>query len=769
VVSAQQVVARYCVGCHNDRTRSGGLSLSGVNVEDAATHAEVLEKMARKLRAGVMPPQGSPRPDAAVYAAVISSIEGTLDRYAAQNPNPGRPALHRMNRAEYRNAIRDLLALDVDVASLLPSDNSSYGFDNIAAVLGISPVLLDRYVRASDKIARLALGNPDVRPVVETYRTKGDLTQEDHLDGLPIGTRGGLVATHTFPATGEYVLRVKLARSATDQIRGLTEPQDLEITVDGERVAFFTVTRPPGGGGGFGGGPRGPEADADLFVRLRIEGGPRSIAAAFIKKTSATENVLLQPFERSNINANDQSGQAHVGTLSVEGPFEAVAPTTTPSRARLFVCAPRDGEDEGCASRILGTVARRAYRRPLVPGELDTLMAFFREGRATGSFDAGIEFGLRRVLASPAFIFRIESETPSPNGAYRVADIDLASRLSFFLWSSIPDEELLEAAIAGRLRQPEVLEQQVRRMLADTRSSALIENFIGQWLQLRRVDDRMPSLEGFPDFDDNLRQAFKTETELFVESVIRENRSALDLLNADYTFVNERLARHYGIPNVYGSHFRRVTLPDESRRGILGQGSILVVNAYPTRTSPVIRGKWILENILGTPPPPPPPDVPGLPDNAAGEKPKSVRERMENHRRNPVCATCHRVMDPLGFALENFDAVGAWRTTDSGVPVDARGQTPDGIAFEGLAGLRSVLLSKPETFVVTLTERLLTYALGRGVEYYDMPTVRSIVRGTAPERYRFQELVVGIVRSMPFQMKSRVSSEAAATTATATP
>jgi mono/diheme cytochrome c family protein len=751
MAAQKAVLDKYCVSCHNDRAKTAGLALDKVDLTNPQANLELLEKLVRKLRAGAMPPVGMPKPDAASMNGLVTYLEASLDSNALQHPNPGRPVLHRMNRVEYTNAIRDLLGLKVDAASLLPSDNSSYGFDNVSAVLGMSPVLMERYLTASSKISRLATGNEGIREVVETYRTKSDLTQEDHIEGLPLGTRGGLLVNHYFPLDGEYMISVRLWRSATDGIRGLGEQQQFEMILDGTRIQLVTIGGKPGGGFG---APKGPEEDDKLQIRLRLKAGNHQIGATFLKKDSATANDILQPFLRSNINANDNASQAGVDSVLIRGPFSGTVPKDTAARKRVFVCYPKTSAEESpCAKRVLSNLATRAYRHPPGDKELQRLMAFYEAGRSTGDFESGIERGLRRILASPSFIYRVEGDPEyAPAGKpYQLSDVELASRLSFFLWSSIPDERLLTLATQGKLKDPKVLESETRRMLADPKAQALISNFFGQWLQLRRVDDVLPNPDLFPDFDDNLRTALKRETELLADAVVRDDRTILDFVNADYTFVNERLARHYGIPNVYGSQFRRVAVSNEDRRGLLGHGSILIVNSYATRTSPVRRGKWILETILGTPPPPPPPNVPPFPEQS-GAGAKSVRAVMEEHRKNPACAACHKVMDPLGFGLENFNAVGAWRTSDSGQPIDPSGALPDGSAFNGPSSLRKALLSHPDSFAMNLAEKLMIYALGRGTEAYDMPSIRAITRDAAKENYRFSRIVLGIVQSSPFRM-----------------
>ena len=758
---ARTLVDKYCVGCHNARVTTeataSGVVLDRLDLARVAQDAEVWERVVRKLRTGVMPPVGMPRPDTSVYDALVGYFEATLDREAVERPVPGRHAPHRLNRAEYANSIRDLLALDVDAAALLPPDDSADGFDNNAETLGVSPALLERYLAAAAKISALAVGSPAIAPGSETYRIRGDASQTGQNEALPPGTRGGLMATHTFPLDGEYVIKVKLLEINLGAIRGLEYEHQLEVTVDGERVLLTPV-----------GGPKDyTESSLNatnvvnslaerLQVRVKVRAGQRPVGAAFLQKPASQGANRLQSFMRSTLIATDHLGLPHVENMTITGPFNASGASETPSRQRVFACRPAKPADEkACATTIVSRLARLAYRRPVTAADLSGLMAFYESGRREKDFDRGIELALRGILVSPKFIFRVERDPASArNGTpYRVDDLALASRLSFFLWSSIPDDELLTLASQGRLRNGDVLERQVRRMLADPRARALVSNFAGQWLHVRNLRSTTPDKNDFPDFDDNLRQAFERELQLFVASIIAEDRSVLDLLTADYTFVNERLAKHYRIPNVYGPHFRRVALADDARKGLLGKGGILLVTSHADRTSPVVRGKWILENLLGTPPPPPPAEVPAFPE-AAPDAPKSVRARMETHRASPACASCHKVMDPLGLALENFDAVGAWRSDDAGAPVDATGQLADGTRVDGAVALRDALMKRPDVIVGTMTEKLLTYALGRGLDHHDMPAVRAIVRSASRDGYRFSALVRGITASVPFQMRT---------------
>ncbi len=762
---------RYCVTCHNERLQVADLTLDAADVGNVGAHPEIWEKVVRRLRAGAMPPAPRPRPDPATYEAFTTWLETELDAAAARNPDPGRTdTFHRLNRSEYRNVVRDLLALDVDVAALLPADDGSYGFDNIAGVLGISPTLLERYLSAAKRISRLAIGRPAPSATAETFRLTADLTQDVRVDGLPFGTRGGTRFEFTFPEDAVYGIRVQLSRDASGTLKTFDTPHRLEVSLDGEPLRTFSVGEPPPPGAARS-SPEYQEylarqraVDDGWEVRAPVRAGPHTVQATFHQKTSAYAETLRQPFLRpyTSITGGDTRYQPYVGSVTVAGPFEASGARPvegTPSRDRIFVCRPASGAaaaEAACAREIFSTLARRAYRRPVTEGDLAVLLDFYAQGRADGGFEAGIELGLRRLLASPEFLFRVARDPAgaAPGSPYRVPDIELASRLSFFLWSSIPDDELLDLAAAGTLHQPDVIEAQTRRMLADPRAEALVENFAGQWLYLRNVRALTPDEDLFPDFGEALRRAFQRETELFFGSVLREDRSVLDFLTADYTFVNERLARHYGMPNVYGSHFRRISLPDPSRRGLLGHGSILAATAYPTRTSPVLRGKWVLENLLGTPPPLPPPDVPSLEETTGDGAALSMREAMEQHRANPVCASCHRLMDPPGFALEQFDAVGRYRTrNEANTPIDASGVLPDGTVFEGAAGLREALLDRPDLFVTTLTEKLLIYALGRGVEHHDAPAIRAITREAAADGHRFSTLILGVVKSPPFQMR----------------
>jgi hypothetical protein len=813
-VSPQRTLLnQYCVGCHNTRQKAQGatpIALDELDVSNVPAHAEQWEKVILKLRAGLMPPMGMPRPDGAAINGLASWLEGEIDRAAAKSPNPGRTEpLHRLNRAEYQNAVRDLLHLEADVTTLLPADDVSSGFDNVASALTISPTLMDRYLATAQKIARLALGTPSTVPNVDYFRLADDLRQDDHLPGMPFGTRGGTRIRYTFPVDGEYVIRVRLARDLNESMPPYADPQQLEVSLDGERLEVFTLAAAAPAGRGRGGAPQPaaaaqtapaadpptgqpadaqpprqrpgaaqtPEvarltpsvreqrnrADQNWDVRVPVKAGAHEIVVAFLKKTAAVDETprlpFLRPFPAGNNVPETRMGAA-LRSVEISGPHATTGVGDTPSRRRVFVCRPESSEasQRSCARTILSTLTRRAYRRPVTDADVEPLLTLYREGHAQGGFEAGIERALKRLLVSPEFLYRVEVDPPgaAPNATYRISDLELASRLSFFLWSSIPDDELLELAVKNRLRAPGILAGQVKRMLADPRSEAVVQNFAGQWLFLRNVPLTGPTPNDFPDFDDTLRQAFRRETELFFESILREDRSALDLLRADYTFLNERLALHYGIRTVKGSHFRRVTWPNEStRRGLLGHGSILTLTSYPDRTSPVVRGKWILENVLGTPPPPPLPDVGVLPTTDGTGKVLSMRERLNRHRANPACSSCHSMLDPLGLALENFDAVGQWRTRDeSSQAIDASAVLPDGTRVVGPGGLRQAILARSDRFVATFTEKLLTYALGRRLEYSDAPAVREILRQAASSDFRLASgIMLGIVQSTPFQMR----------------
>ena len=765
--AAHALLERYCVTCHNSRLRTADLALDGADLAAVGAHADLWERVLRKLHGRVMPPIGRPRPGEDEYEQLTSWLEGQLDGAWAAAPDPGRTeTFHRLNRAEYGNAVRDLLAIDIEVDDFLPADNASYGFDNIAGVLRMSQSLMERYLAAARTISRMAVGSPPPAVDSTVYRVEEDMQQQHRVEALPFGTRGGLLVEHFFPQTAEYEIRVDVGNDT-----GLREVHRMEVTVDGEPVQLFEVGRPP------------PESsveqttntvvvmyatDGVYEVRSPIAGGPRSIGVTFHKKPTPLVEQVREVFENPTISNNAGVGgrMPTITTATIAGPYAAAGAGDTPSRQRIFVCRPATAAEEApCARQILSTLARRAYRGQVANGDVDVLLDFYNDSRAAGgSFDDGIELALRRLLVSPEFLYRIEADQPSraaadtagPSRVYPLSDLELASRLSFFLWSSIPDEELLEAAEQGRLGDPAELERQVRRMLADPRSSALTENFAGQWLQLRNLETVVRPGDPYARaFDESLRQGLLRETLLFIDSIMREDRSLLEILTADYSFLNERVARHYGLHGVQGSHFRRVEFPAGSpRHGLLGHGSVLTLTSHAIRTSPVNRGKWILDNVLGTPPPDPPANVPALDDRKTQAKVATLRERMSAHRANPACASCHNIIDPTGFALENFDAVGRWRVVDESFnTIDASGALPDGTPFEGVTDLTAALVRRPARFVTTVTEKLLTYALGRGLEHYDMPAVRRIVGDAAQNDYRFQTIVAGIVDSYPFRYR----------------
>ena len=746
------MIEQYCVTCHNARLKTAGLVLDPAELSRVSTKPEVWEKVVRKLRSFSMPPASSPRPDEATYDSAATFLETELDRAAAAKPHPGNlPLFHRLSRTEYQNAVRDLLAISVlpkemDYSVLLPADNISSGFDNIADLLFVSPSIMERYLDAARKVSRLAVGNPEMPLMVNIHKLHPEQLQDARVDELPFGTRGGLAIRSYFPVDGEYEVSIDVAGAARD-------PNEIEISVDGERLQLIPLGSPAGGGRGGGRGARGGARAMDY--RIPIKAGERLIGVTFVETGHAAGEETLRPRLRSR-----GSGPA-LASVTVSGPYEVKGSGETPSRKRLFSCHPEAGAatsvETACARRILQTLTRRAYRRPSTDVDVNRLMSFYTAGRAEGGFDVGIERALERVLVSPQFLFRIESQPANvaPGAAYRITDLELASRLSFFLWSSIPDDELLDLAIAKRLNTPATLEQQVKRMLADPRSESMVTNFAAQWLYLRDIDSKVPDELLFPDFDETLRAAFRRETELFIDSILRDNRSVVDLLTANYTFLNERLAKHYGIPNIQGSHFRRVNFaPDSPRGGLLGQGSILALTSYSTRTSPVLRGKWVLENLLSAPPPPPPPNVPALKtDGPEPGKTLTMREAMIQHRANPACAGCHARMDPIGFSMENFDALGKWRDRDAGATIDASGVLPEGTRFDGIPGLRKMLLEHSDEYVATVTEKLLMYAVGRNLQYYDSPAVREVVRSAARDKYTLSSLVLGIVKSAPFQMR----------------
>ncbi|PYR38817.1 MAG: hypothetical protein DMF90_02070 [Acidobacteria bacterium] len=789
VTPERALLDKYCVTCHNQRLKTAGLMLDKADVNDVAAAPEMWEKVVSKTRGGLMPPAGRPRPDLQTFAAFASTLEFKLDRAAALTPNPGRVPIHRLNRAEYTNAIRDLLGLEIDGQSTLPADDSSHGFDNSAGALTLSPALLERYLTSAARISRLAVGDLTVGPgfTSKLYEVPINLTQNDRMsEDLPFGTRAGAAIHHYFPLDGEYMIKVRLKRSVYEYIVNLDEAHDLDIRLDGQRLQRYTIggkaqgkAAPLSFSGTFvaAGGAGYPtqewddymtRADDGLEIRFAAKAGRHVVGVAFIGKSWEPEGVLQPPLREYGATvteATDTSSRPEgpgLASIMVDGPYKPIGPGETASRKKIFVCRPaRDtpanaSDETACAKKILSSLARRAYRRQVTDADLQPLLEFYRANRSTSGFEPAIQAALERILVDPEFLFRLERDpsTSAAGASYRISDYDLASRLSFFLWSSIPDDELLDLASSGKLKSPAVIEAQMRRMLADPRSQALVDNFFAQWLSLRSIRGSAPDPNIFPDFDENLRDAFERETKMFIESQLREDRSVLDLLSANYTFLNERLARHYQVPGVFGSRFRRVELSGERRGGLLGQGSVLTVTSYGNRTSPVLRAKWVLDNLLGTPPPSPPPDVPPFPpEQDENGEPHSVRERLAQHRKNPACAACHAPMDPLGFALENFDAVGHWRTTDANAPIDASGILVDGTKFDGPAELRQALLARRDQIVRTVTEKLLTYALGRGLEYFDAPVVRQIARDAAARNYSWSSVILGIVQSTPFQKR----------------
>jgi mono/diheme cytochrome c family protein len=752
---------QYCVACHNQRARTADLAFDTMDLAHVGDEAEIWEEAVRKLRAGMMPPPGARRPAPAAVESFVSWLETSLDRAAADSPTLGRVALHRLNRAEYANAVEDLLGLRVDASTLLPVDDVADGFENIANVLKVSPSFLDQYISAARVVSSQAIGNPSARAVGVTYTAPPGTDQGRHVEGLPLGTRGGMLIEHLFPADGEYVFDIGNLATA-GYVQGLEYRHRVIVTIDGVRVFENELGGEPDLRNVDQNQAPAVEAINDRFknIRLNVEAGPHEVGVTFVSRGFGESDVLLQPFDPGG----GMDRIPGVRSLQITGPFDTAGVSDTPSRRRIFTCRPSDqaAEDEelACATEILSGIARRAFRRPVTEADMVAPLAFFRDARRTEDFDAGIQSALMLILASPKFLYRTEVLPESADGIavgdiYPISDLELASRLSFFLWSQGPDEALLDLAVQERLREPAVLDAQVERMLADPRSSALVSNFAFQWLNLGAIGDFDPDPIVFPGFDGRLKVAFHRELELFVQSIIDEDRSVVDLLTADHTFLNERLALHYGIPNVRGTRFRRVTLTDPNRWGLLGKGGVLMITSYPNRTTPVLRGAWILERLMGTPPPTPPPDVEAFPETVAGERALTVRERLEVHRANPACTSCHAVIDPLGFALENFDGVGQWREVDSyaGTRIDASGRLVDGTVVEGPGDLRRALAGSPDLFVRAMTEKLLMYALGRPVEYYDMPVVRHIVRSAAADDYRLSAIVSGIVRSQPFLMK----------------
>jgi len=761
-INQRKVLNQYCVSCHNEKLKTGGLALDKADpahvVQSSQQENQLWEKVVRKLRAGIMPPAGLPRPDAATYEALTVSLENDLDRAAAAHPRLSAPGVHRLNRTEYSNAIRDLLGLEIDAAQYLPADDSSYGFDNVVSGLQVSPTLVEGYVTAASKISRLALGH-EISLGRKIYHAREDYSQEDHIDGLPFGTRGGILVHHYFPADGEYLISWEPVRTTVGGLfGGDSEDEQAEVTLDGQRLKLYKI---------------GKDVPLNLLhdkneIRIPVKAGRHDVAVTFLATTYVPNVDLNKHYQRSILDDNLIDGFTNtpqISSIMIAGPYNAARPASsnkdTPSRAKILTCTPGAGSDElPCAKKILNSLASKAYRRTITDTDTERLLTFYQAGRNGGNFEDGIERALEFILTHPEFIFRTEDAPASvkPGQAYRIGDMELASRLSFFLWSTVPDDELIAVASQGKLKDPAVLEKQVRRMLYDPRGHELIKNFAGQWLELRTLKSSTPEGIIYPDFDDNLRQAFQTESEMFFDSIVREDRSVVDLLDANYTFVNERLARHYGIANVYGTQFRRVTLDGDLdiRRGLLGKGSVELVTSISDRTSPVQRGKWILMNLLGTVPPDPPPNVPAL--KPAGDKAgveETMRQRMEQHRANPACASCHKMMDPIGFAMENFDGIGKWRSMQSGQRLDATGVLFDGTKINGIVDLRQALVHYSPQFVRVVTEKLLTYALGRGADDDDMPVVRSIVHDSARNDYHFSSIVMGIVKSDPFQLNRK--------------
>jgi mono/diheme cytochrome c family protein len=777
------VINQYCIGCHNSKLKTAGLELDTLDISQPGDHAEQWEKVARKLRTAEMPPPGLPRPDAATYRAVARQLEGALDTAWAARPNPGRVVVHRLNRSEYTAAIRDLLGLEVDGRALLAADDADQeGFDNVASVLSVSPLLLENYLSAARTVSRLAVNDPTIVPVAETFKFSKYLVQDEQMsEDLPFGSQGGVAIRYLFPLDGHYNIKVLLRRQEYDYLIGMGEPHQIDIRLDGIRVKRINVggegkgmTAPENFAGNTQGGPEWEvymhAADAGLEANdVPVTAGEHVVGISFVRRAWEPEGIRQPPQTGFARTTNEYyHGNPAVEIVSIAGPYRVGTTADSPSRQKVFVCSPKDREGEDpCARKIVATLARRAYRRPVSDDDVQTLLAFYREGRADGSFDSGIQRAIERILAAPSFLFRIEREPAglAAGSAYRLDDADLASRLSFFLWGSIPDDDLLDAATRGQLKDPEVLEHQVRRMLRDPRSKRLVDNFATRWLELNKIAGLVPDTELYSEFDENLREAMTQETRAFIGSQLREDRGVMEMLIANYSFVNERLASHYGVPNIYGNNLRRVTFNDGIRGGLLGQASVLAVTSYPNRTSVTMRGRWLLANLLGSPPPPPPADIPPLQEAGKNGAPKALRERMEIHRKNAVCASCHQRMDPLGFSLENFDALGKWRTVSDGAPIDAAASLPDGTKFDGVKGLRALLVSHKEDFLRTFTGKLLAYAVGRGTEYYDQPAIRKIVRDAEAENYSWSAIVLGIVKSPPFSMgiaKSPANLSAAA-------
>jgi hypothetical protein len=762
------LVDQYCAGCHNEKLKSGNMSLAKLDLAHPGQNAELAEKVIRKMRAGMMPPAGLPRPNAAAAKVFLTSLETGIDQAAALHPNPGRPALHRLNRTEYANSVRDLLAIDVDVAALLPTDDMSHGFDNMADVLTISPALMEGYIRAAGKISREAVGDTTALPLTSTYSIPRVASQMRHVDGTPFGTRGGMAVVHDFPADGEYTFRLGFYYVPEGPLFGqnMGKGQQIEIAVNGERVALLDINP-----------SMKLSNDGIKTPPSHVSAGPQRISASFLSKFDGPVEDEFRPVEQSLVdvstgNIPGMTSLPHLHELQITGPHKVSGLSDTPSRRKIFTCRPVAGGDEvPCAKKIVSALARQAYRRPVTEADLEGLLSFYQSGRNQGDFESGIRTAVQAIVSSPEFVFRFE-RTPAgvaPGRNYRISDLELASRLSYFLWSSAPDDQLLTVASQGRLKDPLVLEKQVRRMLADPRSESLATIFAGEWLHLQNLKDANPDLYLYPNFDKTLAQSMRRETELLFDSIMREDRNVLDLLTANYTFVDERLAKHYGIPNVLGNRFRRVPLTDPNRFGVLGQGSILTLTSTANRTSPVARGKYVMEVLLGTPPPNPPAVVPALKENSDARtgqvlsKPLSVRERMEGHRSDPACAACHKMMDPIGFALENFDALGVWRTNDGVLTINASGKMFDGAKLDGPASLRQAILNHSDSYISAFTENLLAYGMGRVLETYDMPVVRAIRREAARSDNRFSSFVLGIVKSAPFQMRRAEEAESVST------
>ncbi|MEO5926212.1 MAG: DUF1592 domain-containing protein [Bryobacteraceae bacterium] len=742
--AAGAMFGQYCSGCHSPQLRIGGMVVNAAGLDQIAQNAESWEKVVRQLRQGGMPPAGSPRPTPAVYARTATFLEGALDKVAAANPNPGElPDLHRLTRTEYKNSIRDLLALDslpkeMDFEFLLPNDNASSGFDNLADLLYLSPATMERYLDAARKVARLAVGDPNIPVMVNLHRTPDEGPQTTQLEELGFGTRGGMAVKSYFPLDGEYAFQVETAGGGRDA-------HELEITVDGERKQLITLGGPNAGGGrGRGGG------GAPTEYRIPVTAGPHLIGATFVQRSRALDESTLATRPRS------RGTQPAIGALNIRGPYNVTGPGNTPSRARIFTCTPANAAEEAtCAKKIISTLMRRAYRRPVTDADVNDLLPFYTDARKDGNFDSGIQGALERMLVSPQFLYRAERTPANAPKAFAVSDLELASRLSFFLWSSIPDDQLLDIAAAGKLKDPATLRAQTKRMLKDPRSTAMVDNFAAQWLFLRDIRTKELDLFLFRNFDAGLRESMEKETQLFLDDVLRGNRSVLDLITANYSFLNERLAKHYGVPGIRGPQFRRVEFPANIQRGgLLGQGSLLTLTSYSIRTSPVLRGKYVLENLLSSAPPPPPPNVPSLKtEGDSPDKPHTLREAMQLHRAAPACASCHARMDPIGFAFENFDATGAWRDHDGGQPIDTMSKMLDGTEVNGIEGVKKLVLKDPARFAGAMSEKLLMYAIGRNVQYYDTPAVRKIVSSAAPSKYTFDALVEGVVLSAPFQMR----------------